>query len=124
MKKSAVLERSIEIRSFHTPDERRNFPKGHLELIKLGGATVGKAVLQPGWKWSESVKPIAKTKSCQAPHLQYQLAGTLRILMDDGTVRDCKPGDVSSVAPGHDAWVVGDEEVVIVDFQGMTDYAR
>jgi len=85
---------------------------------------VGRAILEPGWRWADSVKPIAKTRSCEAPHFQYHVAGVLRVRMDDGTEFDCKAGDVSSLAPGHDAWVVGEEPVVVVDFQGMIDYAR
>jgi hypothetical protein len=126
MAKSAVVEkteRKIEVKSFKAPDERRVFPKGRLELVKVGNATLGKAVLEPGWRWSASVRPVVKTKSCEAPHLQYHLAGTLCIQMDDGTVRECRAGDVSAVAAGHDAWVVGDEPVVVVDFQGMAQYA-
>ena len=85
---------------------------------------VGRAVFQPGWKWSESLKPIAKTESCEAPHFQYHVSGTIRVRMDDGTERDLKPGDVSLLPSGHDAWVVGNEPVVVVDFQGMRDYAK
>ena len=92
--------------------------KGKIELVKIGGATVGRAVLQPGWRWSTHVKPIVKTKSCEAPHFQYHVSGTLHVLMDDGTEIDCKAGDVSLVPPGHDGWVVGNEPVVMVDFQG------
>jgi len=114
----------MEVKSTNTPDETRTFDKGKLELVKTGGATVGRAVLQPGWRWSTSVKPIVKTKSCEAPHLQYHVSGTLHVVMDDGAERDCKPGDVALVPPGHDAWVVGNEPVVIVDFQGMVDYAK
>jgi hypothetical protein len=95
-----------------------------VELVKIGGAMVGRAVSQPGWKWSESVKPIAKTKSCEAPHFQYHVSGTLRVRMDDGTERDLKAGDVSLLPSGHDAWVVGNDPVVVVDFQGMLDYAK
>jgi hypothetical protein len=113
-----------ELKRFEKPDEVREFPKGKVELIKVGGATVGRAVFQPGWKWSTSVKPIAKTDSCQAPHFQYHVAGTLRIRTDDGTEFDCQPGDVSLLPPGHDAWVVGDGPVVVIDFQGMIDYAK
>ncbi len=85
---------------------------------------VGRAEFQPGWKWSTSVKPIAKTKSCEAPHFQYHLSGTLRIATDDGTTKDVKAGETSFVPSGHDAWVVGKEPVVVVDFQGMVDCAR
>ena len=125
MAKNMVVEKAekIEVKNFKAPDERRIFEKGRLELVKLGGATLGKAVLEPGWRWSKSVKPIAKTRNCEALHLQYHLSGTLCIQMDDGTVRECRAGDVSAVPTGHDAWVVGDEPVVVVDFQGMTEYA-
>ncbi len=114
----------MEVKNFDTPDEVRKFDKGKLELMKIGGAVVGRAIFQPGWKWSKSVKPIAKTESCEAPHFQYHVSGTIRIKMDDGTEVDIKPGGVSFVPTGHDAWVVGDEPVVIVDFQGMVDYAK
>ena len=114
----------MEVKNFNSPDEVRTFDKGKLELLKIGGAVVGRAVFQPGWKWSKSVKPIAKTNSCEAPHFQYHVSGTIRIKMDDGTEVDVKPGGVSFVPTGHDAWVVGNEPVVIVDFQGMLDYAK
>lgn len=113
-----------EHKNLGSPDEVRKVPSGKVELVNIGGATVGRAVLQPGWRWSTSVKSIAKTKSCEAAHFQYHVAGVLRVRMDDGTEFDCKPGDVSLLPPGHDAWVVGDEPVVVVDFQGMIDYAK
>jgi len=113
-----------EVKSFGAPDEVREFPKGRVETVTIGGTTVGYAKLEPGWRWSESVKPIAKTESCQAPHFQYHIAGVLRVRMDDGTEFDCKPGDVSSLPPGHDAWVVGDEPVIVVDFHGMTNFGK
>jgi hypothetical protein len=113
-----------ESKNFGKADEVREFPKGRVELIKIGGATVGRAVLQPGWRWSTSVQPIAKTKSCRAAHLQYHISGVLRVRMDAGDEFDLKAGDVSLLPPGHDAWVVGDEPVVVVDFQGMIDYAK
>lgn len=113
-----------EVKNFNAADEVREFPLGLLELVNMGGAIVGKAVLQPGWKWSESIKPVAQTKSCEAPHFQYHVSGTLRIKMDDGQEFDCVAGDVSVLPPGHDAWVVGNEPAVLVDFQGMADYAK
>ena len=122
---SMLVKESIsELKHFNTPDEVREFPYGKLELVKIGGATIGRATLLPGWKWSTSVQPIAKTKSCEAPHFQYHVSGTIMIQMDDGTTLVGKPGDVSLLATGHDAWVVGDEPVVLVDFQGMVDYAK
>ncbi len=116
--------KKMETKSLNSPDEVRTFDKGKLELIKIGGAIVGRGTFQPGWKWSESVKPLVKTKSCEAPHFQYHVSGTLRIKMDDGAEIECKAGDVSFLPMGHDAWVVGNEPVVVVDFQGMVDYAK
>jgi hypothetical protein len=114
----------IEVKTFDSPDEVRTFPKGRLELIKIGDATIGRAIFEPGWKWSESVQPIAKTKSCEAPHLQYHISGVLKVVMDDGTEKELKAGDVSLLPSGHNGWVVGKEPVVVVDFQGMVDYAK
>jgi hypothetical protein len=113
-----------ELKSFMRPDEVREFPKGRLELVYIDDTTVGRAILEPGWRWSESVQPIAKTHSCESPHFQYHVSGILRVRMDDGSEFDCHPGDVSLLGSGHDAWVIGDEPVVVVDFQGMVDYAK
>lgn len=118
-----AAQAKAELKSFATSDEVREFPKGRLELVRVGGATIGRAVFQPGWRWATSVQPIVKTASCEAPHFQYHIAGVLRIRMDDGSEFDCRPGDVSLLPSGHDAWVVGDEAAVVVDFQGMIDYA-
>jgi hypothetical protein len=114
----------MEVRSLSKADEVRTFDKGRVELVKVDGVVIGRATFQPGWRWSESVKSLAGTKSCEAPHFQYHVSGTLRVRMDDGTEFDCRQGDVSVLPTGHDAWVVGDEPVVVVDFQGMADYAR
>ena len=89
-----------EAKSFNKPDEVRRFPKGKLELITIGGAIIGRATFEPGWKWSTSVQPLAKTKSCEAPHFQYHLSGTIKIVMDDGTQFECKAGDVSLLPSG------------------------
>jgi hypothetical protein len=116
--------KKAELKNFGKPDEVREFPKGKLELIRIGGATVGRATFEPGWRWTTSLQPITKTKSCDAPHFQYHVSGVLRIRMDDGAEFDCKPWDVSLLPSGHDAWVVGNEAAVVVDFQGMIDYAK
>src|SRR3989337_3630386 len=105
-----------EAKSFGKADEVRVFPKGKVELGTIGGATIGRATLEPGWRWSTSVQPIAKTKSCEAPHFQYHVSGVLRVRMDDGRELDCRPGDVSLLPSGHDAWVVGNEPAVVVEF--------
>jgi hypothetical protein len=118
-----ATQAQVELKSFGKPEALGEFPKGRLELIKVGGATIGRAVFEPGWRWATSVQPIVKTSSCEAPRFQYHVAGVLRIRMDDGAEFDCRPGDVSLLPSGHDAWVVGNEAVVVVDFQGMLDYA-
>jgi hypothetical protein len=114
----------MQKRTFSQPDETRTFEKGKLELFKLGGVTFGRATLQPGWKWSTSIKPLAKTESCQAPHLQYHVSGRLHVVMDDGSEQEFVPGDVSLIPSGHDAWVVGDDPVIIIDISGMAQYAK
>lgn len=109
--------------SFKTPDERREFPKGHADIVKVGAAEVGRLVFQPGWRWSKDLKSIARTASCEAPHFQYHVSGHLAIRMDDGTEFIAGPGDVTSLPKGHDAWVVGDEPAVVVDWFGASHYA-
>lgn len=113
-----------EWKNFGKADEVREFPKGKLELIKIGGATIGRAIFEPGWKWSTSLQPLAKTHSCEAPHFQYHVSGVLRVKMDDGSEFDLKAGDVSLLPSGHDAWTIGNEPAVVVDFQGMIDFAK
>ena len=114
----------MQKKSIKNPDETRNFPNGKVELVNFEGVTFGLVTFEPGWKWSESVGPIAKTKSCQSLHTEYHLSGRLHVRMDDGTENEFGPGDVVMVPPGHDAWVVGDEPVVALDITGMVDYAK
>lgn len=120
---SPALNKS-EFKNFKEADEIRHFPKGKLELVTVGGRTIGRATFNPGWKWSTSEKEISHTESCEASHFLYQLSGVLKVKMDSGEEFELHPGDVSMLAAGHDAWVVGDEPVVVVDFQGMLDYAK
>ena len=115
---------SAEHKSFTSSDESRAFPKGTVDLINIGGGQVGRLTLEPGWRWSEHVKPIAGTELCEAPHFQYQVQGHLRIRLADGTELDSRPGDVTALPEGHDAWVVGDEPVVLVDWWGASNYAK
>lgn len=109
-------------RDFARADEVRDFPNGQASFLHFGDGEVGRLVLQPGWRWSEHIKPMAGTELCEAPHFQYHQAGTLHVEMADGSSFDVTPGEVSFIPPGHDAWVVGDEPVVIVDWSGAEKY--
>jgi hypothetical protein len=110
--------------TFTEPSEVRTFPHGKAEILEVGDSTIGRLILQPGWRWSSDVGPIAGTESCLAPHFQYHVQGRLGVRMDDGTEFVAGPGDVTSLPQGHDAWVVGDEPVIVVDWYGSTDWAK
>jgi hypothetical protein len=113
-----------EQKSFRNADEVREFPHGRAEVLNIGGGQIGRFVFQPGWRWSNDIKPIAKTKSCEAPHFQYHVSGHMGIRMDDGTEFIAGPGDVTALPMGHDAWVIGDEPVVVLDWWGASHYAE
>jgi hypothetical protein len=113
-----------EQKNFTKPDETREFPNGKAEILNIGGGAVGRLVFKPGWRWSKDVQPLANTKSCEAPHFQYHVSGKLAIRMDDGTEFIAGPGDVTALPSGHDAWVVGDEPVVVIDWWGASNYGR
>lgn len=115
---------ATEHKTFSKPDETRDFPHGKAEILHVGEGDVGRLVFQPGWRWSNDVKPLAGTASCEAPHFQYHVSGRLAIRMDDGQEFIAEPGDITSLPSGHDAWVVGDEPVVTVDWYGASNYAR
>ncbi len=115
---------NAEAKDFASPDEVRSFEKGKAEILNIGGGVVGRLVLEPGWRWSEHVKPIAGTEWCEAPHFQYHVSGTLRVQMTDGTEFDATPGQVTALPAGHDAWVVGNDPVVVVDWWGASNYAK
>ena len=114
----------VEWKDFARPDEVRTFPHGRLELLHIGGGTVGRMTLEPGWRWSNDVKPIAGTEWCEAPHFQNVVSGRIRIRMQSGQEFDLGPGSMSHLPAGHDAWVLGNEPVVGVDWFGATDYAK
>ncbi|WP_242393411.1 cupin domain-containing protein [Anaeromyxobacter oryzisoli] len=115
----------MTVKKFSSPDETRSFQaKGRIDLVKVGDATVGRGVFEPGWKWSTHVKPIAKTESCQATHSGYVLSGRMHIVMDDGLEAEIEPGDYVFIPPGHDAWTVGNDACVLLDFSGAEHYAR
>jgi quercetin dioxygenase-like cupin family protein len=113
-----------EHKAFKSPDEVRTFEKGKLELLNIGGGVVGRLTLEPGWRWSKHVKPMAKTDWCEAPHFQYHASGRIHIVMSDGTEFEAGPGDVTALPAGHDAWVVGNEPVVLIDWSGASKYAK
>jgi hypothetical protein len=120
----AGMSERLEHLDFGKPDEVRTFPHGHAEILRVGDGVVGRFTLEPGWRWSQDVKPMAGTEWCEAPHFQYHLSGVIRVHMADGTEFDAKAGEVTNIPPGHDAWVVGDENVVTVDWQGAMHYAE
>jgi hypothetical protein len=115
----------LQGKNLNSPDETRSFENGRLDVVQLASVTVGRAVFEPGWKWSEHVKPIAQTESCQVPHVGYVVSGRMGIRMDDGTEQEFGPDDAFVIAPGHDGWTVGDESCVVLDFSGSAEgYAK
>jgi len=114
---------TVTQRGLDGPDETRTFDRGQVQVVKIAGATIGRYTFEPGWRWSENVKPIAKTDSCQAHHVGYILSGRLHVLTDDGDEIELRPGDAYEIQPGHDAWVVGDEAVTSIEFTGAEKYA-
>jgi quercetin dioxygenase-like cupin family protein len=116
---------TLQAKRFESPDEVRPFKadKGRVELVELAGNAVGRGTFEPGWRWSEHVKPIAGTHSCQVEHIGYVLDGRMRVVMDDGDELEVGPGDVFHMPPGHDAWIVGEKPCVLLDFGGLRGYA-
>ncbi len=106
------------------PDETRTFENGRVDLVRLGDVAIGRSTFEPGWRWSESVKPIAGTESCEAHHVGYAVSGRLHVVSDGGEEAEVGPGEAYVVMPGHDAWVVGDEPFVGLEFQSAETYAK
>jgi hypothetical protein len=115
---------NMVVKSFETPEETRAINKGKLDVVKLGDVTAMRAYFEPGWRWSECVKPVAGTESCEVPHLMHVVSGRMMVRMDDGTESEFGPGDVGTIPPGHDAWIIGSEPFVGIDFQGGSVYAK
>lgn len=115
-----------QTRSFDSPDEQRTPPKTKVDIVRLEGGTAGRYTFEPGWRWSEAVKPVAKTDSCQSRHLGVVLSGRLHVVHDDGSESEAGPGDAYFIQPGHDAWVVGDETFVGYEFdpQAAEEYGK
>ena len=116
----------IAAKKFSNPDETRQFAgKGYMDIVKVEGVTVGRGTFEPGWRWSVNVKPIVGTESCQAAHVGYMVSGRMAVKMDDGTEAEAGPGEVVVIAPGHDAWIVGNETCVLLDFgASVGQYAK
>jgi mannose-6-phosphate isomerase-like protein (cupin superfamily) len=103
-------------KNFDSPEVLREFDHGKVELVTVEDVTLARFTLQPGWKWSEAIRPIAKTEHCVMHHAQCVISGRLRVVMEDGEQMDFGPGDFASIPPGHDAWILGDEPFVGIDF--------
>jgi quercetin dioxygenase-like cupin family protein len=115
----------LRIQRFSAPDETIRFvDKGRIEVLHVGGGAIGRAIFEPGWRWSKHEKSMVGTESCQVPHSGYVLSGRLRVVMDDGQEAEIAPGDWVTVPPGHDAWTVGAEPCVILDVAGLHPEAR
>jgi quercetin dioxygenase-like cupin family protein len=113
-------------KSLNSPEETRPFEggTGQVDLVSTSAGLVGRAVFQPDWRWSKHVGPIAQTDSCQSPHLGYCESGQMRVVMDDGQEMEVGAGDIFEIPPGHDAWIVGDQPCVVIDWQGFGGYAK
>ena len=113
-----------ETRNLSTPDETRKFDKGRLDVVEVNGQLVGRGTFEPGWKWSECVKPLAGTDSCQVEHFGYVVSGRMAVQFDDGSSVEVGPGDCAHMPAGHDAWILGDEPCVFIDMMGAANYAK
>jgi len=116
----------LEVRDFSAPDETRAPDKTKVEVVDLGGVKAARMTLQPGWRWSECIKPVAGTDSCQARHVGTVVSGRIHVKHDDGTEAEMGPGDAYVIEPGHDAWIVGNEPLVGFEFESTTasSYAK
>lgn len=115
---------TVASRSMDEPDETRTPQLTTIDVVNLEGVEVGRFTFEPGWRWSDCIKPVVGTESCQAEHLGYALSGRMHIAHEDGTEVDIAPGDAYQIAPGHNAWVVGDEPFVGVEFKSAATYAK
>lgn len=114
----------LQRQRFSEPSDVRTIPRGRIDIVQLDDTVVGRMTYEPGWRWSVDVKPIAGTDTCQYHHLGVSLSGRVRAQMSDGTELEVGPGDIFEIPPGHDAWVVGDEPWVSVDFEAMRTYGK
>jgi hypothetical protein len=119
------MSHHIESKNFDSPDETRKFAgHGQANVVELDGRTVIRSKFEPGWRWSNDIKPIAGTDSCQTRHFGYMISGQMKVVMDDGSEMTAGPGELIAIEPGHDAEVVGDETVEFIDFGDVSNYAK
>ena len=116
----------VEVFDFDSPDETRTPEKTRIDLVRVGNTTVGRFAFEPGWRWSECIKPVAGTDSCQARHVGIVRSGAMHVVHDDGTEMDLNAGDAYVIEPGHDAWIIGDQPLVGYEFEprAAEEYAR
>ena len=115
----------LDVNDFSAPDEVRSpDPTVNVEVVKLVDGEIGSYTFQPGWRWSQHIKPVVGGDSCQTRHVGYVVSGTLGVQTDDGTTGEAHAGSVYHIAPGHDGWVIGNEPAVVIEFQGATNYAK
>jgi class 3 adenylate cyclase len=114
----------IEAKTFQEPDETVTFDHGHVDIVNAGSLVIGRQVLEPGWRWSTHVKPIVGTDWCEFHHVSFLLAGRIRVETAEGESHEVVAGEVVEIAPGHDAWVLGDEAAISIDFQGVVGWAK
>ena len=114
----------LETKSHDSPDETRSPNKTRVEVVRLEGFTIGRFNFEPGWRWSECIKPVAGTDSCQNSHVGYAVAGGIKVRMQDGTEKSIRAGESYTIPPGHDAWVEGSEPFVGIEVMSAEEYAK
>jgi quercetin dioxygenase-like cupin family protein len=114
----------LQVKSHSSPDEVRTPQKTRVEVNQLEGFTLGRFTLEPGWRWSECIKPVVKTDHCQLSHVGHLVSGRLTIRLSDGTQKTINPGESYAIPPGHDAWVEGNQPVVLIEVMSADAYAK
>jgi quercetin dioxygenase-like cupin family protein len=119
-----VAVNKFEVKSHETPDETRTPSKTKIEVVKLEGFTIGRFNFEPGWRWSECIKPVVGTDSCQASHVGYAVSGQIKVRLNDGSEQSIVAGQSYTIPPGHDAWVEGNEGFVGIEVMSADQYAK
>jgi hypothetical protein len=114
----------FETKSHQTPDEIRKPDKTQVEIVRLEGFTLGRYTMEPGWRWSQCIKPVVKTDSCQLSHVGHAISGNLTVRLNDGTQKTIHAGESYTIPPGHDAWVDGKESFVGLEVMSAEQYAK